>query len=225
MGKHHDWLAGRAVRQILVEPGQLIGPQIPHAARLEVVHIVERNKMHAILVEAVPAIRGIWGEAIVKGAAIIFQQIMFAGDVMCGEAGAANDLVGGIELISARQMGNIAGVEQQGRARFRAHRLHRGGECRGRIHVRGVGETDMAIADLHEAQAAGARGSRGTANQRAGGNTAGYGPDHTGTDPCHALQDVAAAAAPVCVHCGHSVGCGVLDWGGGEFIRRGGGFF
>ena len=49
------WLAGRAARSLL-QPVELLGAEVAEAAGLEVLHVVEADEVHALLVEAILAL-------------------------------------------------------------------------------------------------------------------------------------------------------------------------
>ena len=108
-----------------------------------------------------------------------------------------------------RELADVAGVDDEvGLARHRGDpgdRLAVGGA---RVGVdRRLGEADMAVADLHEAERPGRPRGRGRLQADRGGHAAGQRPDQAGPGPRHAFQEAAAAFAGlaifVVVRCAH----------------------
>ena len=110
MREDDDRLAGGPASQIVLQPLELFVPQIAQAAGLEVLHIVQTDEMHALLVEAVVALAGPLGESLEEGLAILVEHIVLARHIMRIEPGAPDDLLGGVELLGARQLADVAGV-------------------------------------------------------------------------------------------------------------------
>src|SRR5579864_7886985 len=54
MRKKHDWSAGRASLEIVLKPLQLFVTQRSHASSFQICDIYETNKMHTLVIEAVP---------------------------------------------------------------------------------------------------------------------------------------------------------------------------
>ena len=78
---------------------------------------------------------------------------MFAGDVVHVECGLADELVGIVELVRLREMGDVAGVDHEGG--LRRHRFDLGDGFAQRAERVGVGrlvEADVAVADLKEGE-------------------------------------------------------------------------
>ena len=92
-------------------------------------------------------------------------------------------------------MGDVAGVEQEGRlggsAAMRASAACQG---RGRIGIGGLVEADMGVADLDEAEPPPSAACR-IAEQHGARHAAGDGPQHAGAGPGHAFQEAAAVDA------------------------------
>ena len=159
MREHHDRLARRASPQIVLEPFELRLPELPEPAGAQVGHVVQADEVHASLVEAVPS-SGLRAarEALEEGPAVIHEHVVLAGHVVRVEPGAAHQPFRGVELRRAREVADIAGVDQQlRRAAMLAQQADRLLQRRGRIGVRAVGKADMAVADLHEGEIAGRR--------------------------------------------------------------------
>ena len=80
--------------------------------------------------------------------------VVLAGNVVDVEAGAADHLVGIVELLGLRQMRDVAGVDHEGRLRREladlADRFLQGAEG---VGVGRLVEADMAVADLQEGEA------------------------------------------------------------------------
>ena len=55
--EYDDGLARRPVREVALQPDELLGAEITEPAGLKVLHVVERDEVHALLIEAVPALR------------------------------------------------------------------------------------------------------------------------------------------------------------------------
>ena len=51
MGKQHDGSGGAFTLQVVGEPGKLFGTQSAQSSGLQICHIDEADKMHAILVK------------------------------------------------------------------------------------------------------------------------------------------------------------------------------
>jgi hypothetical protein len=117
--------------------------------------------MHAVVVEAVPA-RALGALAIAGEIGLpetLVHEVVLARDVMHVELDLADDLIGIVELVGLGKMGDVAGMNHEGR--LGRHRLHLGdglaqrAEC---IRVGRLAEADMAVADLQEGEARRFRG-------------------------------------------------------------------
>jgi hypothetical protein len=117
--------------------------------------------MHAVVVEAVPA-RALGALAIAGEIGLpetLVHEVVLARDVMHVELDLADDLIGIVELVGLGKMGDVAGMNHEGR--LGRHRLHLGdglaqrAEC---IRVGRLAEADMAVADPQEGEARRFRG-------------------------------------------------------------------
>ena len=162
-------------------------------------------------------------EALEEGPAVVDQHVVLAGHVVRLQPGAADELLGRVELRGAREMADIAGVDQQLRAVAPLpHQLDRLAERAGRVGVRRVVEADMAVADLHEGEVAGRlrRGRLRAGQHGRAGHPARHGPEHAAAGPQHAGQRAAAIDRVP-----HVVLLGLVDMeedgAGPRFIRGG----
>lgn len=55
MGEHHNRGACGAASQVILEPIELVFAERSHAARLQVRHVVEADKVDTLVIEALPA--------------------------------------------------------------------------------------------------------------------------------------------------------------------------
>ena len=121
---------------------------------------------------------------------------MLAGDVVDGEPGAADHLCGIVELIGLGEMGDVAGVDHEGRLlRQRADLGDRLLKRRQRVRVGRLVEADMAVADLQEGEGGGFRRLRLAEQAERFRHAAGDCPQNAGARPDHAFEGVAAADA------------------------------
>src|SRR6266702_684192 len=191
MGKKDDRCAGGAAFQILFQPLQLLLSQNTQAAFFDIHDIDEPDEMHALLVEAVPArAPGPFAEAFAVLRSVIVDDVMLARHVKdIASLATLQDLLERVEFLGFSEMGEVAGVEHEGRSfgqgvNFR-HRLPQGG---GDVFVRFLVETNMAVADLDETQVrpGGHRSRVGTRTERLGPeNAAGHGPEDASAGPGH----------------------------------------
>ena len=192
----------RATLEVVLQPFELLVAEIAQAAGLEIDDIDEADEVHAVGVEAVPA--GALGAAAIALAVelhVIIEDVVLAGHVMHVEAGLGDDPVGVVEFGRLGEMGDIAGMNDEGW-------LHRQGldlvdrffERADGVGVGGLVETDMAVADLQERQPT-RFGSRRLADNAHGTRHAACDrPQDASTGPGHAFQDFAPAdAVPVIV--------------------------
>src|SRR5271166_5341712 len=116
MREHDNRGRGALVRKVAGEPGDLLGPEIAHAAGLEVNHIDEADEMDAALIERIPPrALGVFAVAIEIGLALpLVDDVMFAWDVINVELGLTYGLIGIVELLRLRQMRDVAGVDHEG---------------------------------------------------------------------------------------------------------------
>ncbi len=122
MGEHHEERAAGEPLHVLVEPFQLLRAEAAQTRRLEVQDVDQANEVHALIIEALPAIAGgpfpIAGEKLL---AAIGKDIVLARHVedLAG-LNAIERLGEGIEGAGLLAMGEVAGVQQKGRAGCRA---------------------------------------------------------------------------------------------------------
>ena len=113
--------------------------------------------MRALLIEAVPAVPlRLLAEALVEHLPVVVEHIVLAGNV--------EDFLGletlerlrqRVELFRLRQLRQIAGVQHEcRRCGQRVHLGNRRAQRRGNVRVCVLVESDVAVADLHEAQVA-----------------------------------------------------------------------
>src|SRR6476659_10984812 len=115
MGEDDDWRRVRFVLDIVVEPGELVGPEPSKAAGLEVDHVDEGNEVNAVIVEAVPT-RAL-GALTVTGeiglAQALVDDVMLAGNVVHIELGLTDQLAGIVEFVGLGALGDIAAMNHE----------------------------------------------------------------------------------------------------------------
>ena len=155
MGEDDDRRRVRFVLDIVGEPGELVGPEPSKAAGLEVDHVDEANEMNAVIVEAVPT-RALGALAVtveIGLAQALVDDVMLAGNVVNVELGLTDQLVGIVEFVGLGEMGDIAGMDHEGRARLQRLDLADGLAKRAeRIRIGRFIEADMAVADMRKGE-------------------------------------------------------------------------
>src|SRR5579875_3051927 len=100
MREHHDRLRGRTALYVILQPFELLVPEIAETAALQVDDVDEPDEVHAVGVETV--ITGPLGAAAVafaiELALLVVEHIVLAGDVMHVEPRLRDDLLGVVEL-------------------------------------------------------------------------------------------------------------------------------
>ena len=160
--------------------------------------------MHALLVEAVPAIAfGVLAVALAVLLAVIFKNVVLAGNEehILGGRGFKN-LVDGVELRRLGEVADVAGVQNECRRHGqRVDLADRGFQGRNHVGVRGLVESHVAVADLDETEFA----LRGLCD--VGGIVESVGLQHStfehaegsGAGPRHAFQESSAVDSVVVV--------------------------
>src|SRR5512132_3044879 len=156
--------------------------------------------MDTTMVEAVPAV-SLFAVAVVfeVTSRAVVEHVVLAGDVVDTlDLDVLEKLGGGVELLGLGQVGNVAGVNDEGRPRrYRIDLLDGAADGAGDVRVGFPLEADVAIAQLDEGEAAG-RGFRslGLADEAgAARNAAAHRPQDAGAGPRHALEGVAPGRA------------------------------
>ncbi len=214
VGEHHHRLARRTARKVLLQPAQLVGPQVAHAAALELLDVHQADEVHAGVVEAVPAVaQGSLAVAVQEGLALpLVEQVVLAGNMERLEPRLAQDLVRVVEFLRLGELGDVAGVDDEiGLHRHGPDLGHRLAERRPRVGVRILVEADVAVAHLQEGEglhlAAGAapRRSQGLVERNRGGQAPADRPEHSRARPGHAFEETATVGA--LGHWGCPAGC------------------
>jgi hypothetical protein len=96
--------------EILLQPGKLGLAQVAHAAGLQLLDVDQSHEMHAVVVEAVPAVaqRALAVAGEVGRAVALIQHVVLARHVEHGQSGLLEDLVGVVELLVAGQLADVA---------------------------------------------------------------------------------------------------------------------
>ena len=170
VGEDDDRGGGGKALHIIGEPSQLLGPELAHAAGLEVHHIVETDEMDTFLVEGIPArALGVLAVALEIGLERhLVEVIVLARHVVHVETHAADDLSGVVELFGLRQMGDVARMKHERRLvgkRFdlgdrllqRAQRVRIGGLVEANVTVGNLQEGEPALRSLRRSHQAGFR--------------------------------------------------------------------
>src|SRR5262245_13124443 len=121
---------------------------------------------------------------------------MFAGHVMHVEPRLRGDAVGVVKFGWLGQMGDIAGVNDEGWLdRKRSDLVQRFVERADSVRVRRLVESEMAVADLKEGQPTRFGGPCLADNAHRARDAAGDGPQNAGASPGHAFENFAPADA------------------------------
>ena len=140
----------RPALEVVLQPFELLVAEIAQSAGLEIDDVDEADEMHAVGVEAVPA--RAFGAATVAVAVelhVLVEDVMFARHVMHVEPGLRDDAVGVVELGRLGEMGDIAGMNDEGWLHAQSLDLvDRFLERAERVGIGRLVEPDMAVADL-----------------------------------------------------------------------------
>src|SRR5581483_767722 len=163
MRENDDRRAVRFPAEVVRKPRQLRFAKIAEAAAFEIDDVHKADEMYTVIVEAVPAVAFCaFAVAVeISLAAAFIDDVVLAGHIADVEARFRNNLVSVIEFGRLREMRDVAGVNHEGGALF--YRLHFADgllQCAERVRIRGLAETDMAVADLQEREAFGLGRSR-----------------------------------------------------------------
>ena len=181
----------------MLQPFELLGAEIAQTAGFEIEGIDQSDEMHAVGVEAVPAVT-LGGPAVtfLIDFAIGIDEVVFAGHVMHVEPRLRNDVIGVVEFLFLRQVGDVAGVDHEGRL------LRQGVDLFDRLFQRaervGIGrlvKPDVAVADLQERQSARVGRLCLAHDAERVRHAARDCPQDAGAAPGHAFQHLAAADA------------------------------
>ena len=153
--QQHDRCRGGKPGEIVLEPVELGAAERALAMIAQLHDIDQPDDMHALDVEAVPAVAGgVRTERGIERARIVaVHEVMFAGNEKHRGGQFRQHLLRQVELGRRRQMRDVAGVDDEiGRARQGADTGDRFLERCHRIGVGRFGKSDMGIADLRERQ-------------------------------------------------------------------------
>jgi hypothetical protein len=131
-------------------------------------------------------------------------KVVLAGDVVHIERRFADELVGIVELVRLREMGDVAGVDHE--RGLRRHRFDLGDGFAQRAERVGVGrlvEADVAVADLEEGEGWSLGGEHLVEQAQGFRHAARQGPQHASPGPDHALEGAPAGDSSF-----FDVGCG-----------------
>ncbi len=207
VSEDHD---GRGVSprgEVGLEPGQLIGAQLAHAARFELLDVDQADEVDALMVEAEPAVAGrALAVAIEEGLAVpVVQHVVLARHVEGLQPRLAQDLIGVVELVVPRQLADVAGVDDEvGRLRQRPDLGDGLAVGDPGVRIGRLGEADVAVGHLHEVEAGALRRLRQRlvqADRRQ--HPAADAPHRSRARPSQAAQDI-PAVGPIPIF-GHGV--------------------
>ena len=227
MREHHDGGAGRQAGHVFLQPFQLRFAQRPQAGALQVDHIHQPDEVHAMCVEAVPAVAfGALAVAVEVALAVFLQYVVLPGNGVDLQSGRFQKLRTVIEFLGLGQMRDVAGVNDERRlVGLAGHLLQRFLEGAGHVGVDRLVEAQMAVADLREAEALGLR-RFGRSYQAGGGDAPGNTPDRGGARPAHTGQKAAAVLVLGCVcHGVFLLGVGTVGDPFSRITGGGGGLF
>jgi hypothetical protein len=192
----HDRGAARERRQVPLEPLELIRAQAAELARLEVEHVDEPHEVHPAVVERLPAAtRPAHREPVQVLGAAVREHVVLSRDVEGPlDAGALERLAHRVERARLLGVGDVAGVDQEGRLGVeRLDARDRGLEGAQRVGIRRALEPDVGVADLDEAEALPGpfRLGRPRPEHARARHTPDHRPQQAGAGPRHALQEAA----------------------------------
>lgn len=198
---------GRAVGnsfQIVGDPRELVLAEHAEPALANVEDVIEADEMRPLVIEAKPAIAFCsLAEPFEILFAVVVQDIVLARDVKDAAALTIfQNLLERVEFLRLREVGEIAGVENEIRRRRQrvdlGHRFLQGAE---HILVCFLVEPNVAVADLHEGEISADLRRLGAAwpqNSR-DDEAAARGPEHARSGPGHAFQKAAPVDAVMVV--------------------------
>src|ERR1700691_159395 len=169
MREDHNWSRMALASQIGLQPVELVEPHVTHCINLHAV--VQLHEMNAFVVEAVPAIaKRALAEAILVLRAIV-NIIVLAGDIEDPvDLRTLDHLRRGIELGGLRILRNISRMYHEIRRLYAARDsidlVDRLGQSACHIRVCSLVKSDVAVADLHEAEVLYLAGRGGVALHR-----------------------------------------------------------
>src|SRR5258708_17421527 len=197
VGKDDDRGRCRAALEVALQPFELLVAEIPQASGLEIDHVDETDEVHTVGVEAVPA--RAFGAATVAVAVelhVLVENVMFARYVMHVEPRLRDDAVGVVEFGRLGEMGDIAGVNDEGWLdRKRIDLVQSFLERADSVRVRPLFESDMAVTGLQVSQPTRCDGPCRPDNAHRARDAAADAPHDAGTGPGHAFENFAPADA------------------------------
>ena len=207
MGEDDDRRTALQPLDVLLEPFKLFVAKRAQPPGLQVDDIDEADEVHAALIEAVPpGSLCALAKSLQVTLAVVFEDIVFAGNVKHRQRQLGQHLLQRVELGRLRQMREITGVQhERGLFWCRLDLRHRRPQRRGDISVRRFVEADMTVADLDESDPAAHAGAVARPaplrllDRHAFEHAARQGPHRAGTDPGHALQKPATIKVPFVV--------------------------
>src|SRR5689334_6328026 len=115
MSENHDRGRRRTTGKVGLQPFELLGPKIAHPARLQVSDIDQRDKMNTAMIEAVPTCaRAALAETVEECLAPVgIEHVMLTRDVEDWKPQFFQHLFGVIELLIARQLRDVTGVDEE----------------------------------------------------------------------------------------------------------------
>src|SRR5262245_147550 len=151
-----DWRAAREPLDIALQPLELFGPERAEPTGLEVDDVDKADEVDAVLIEAVPArTLGALAEALQVAPAIVLEHVVLAWDVEDGERQFGQHLLQRVKLRRLRQMRQVTRMKDKRRRLGRSLDFRDcGAQRRCDVGVRRLVESDMAVADLDEAERA-----------------------------------------------------------------------
>src|SRR5690349_17759180 len=103
------------MRDIIADPGDLIGAEAAETTRIQMHDVDERDEVHARLIETVPAVAArVRAEAVQKFTTVTrVLRVMFTRHEMNWHIEFAQNLLGVVELLGRREVGNVAGMDDE----------------------------------------------------------------------------------------------------------------
>ena len=187
---------------VLLQPLELLGAEIAEAAGLEIHDVHEPDEVHALVVEAEPALAScVLAVALQVLPAVVGEHVVLARDVEdLAHLGPDQHLLKRVEFLGLREVREVARVDQE--IRRDGQRLNPAdGRLQGRddVLVGVLRKPDVAVADLREDEVSGgeptaAREAEERQRRRLEHARRGH-PGHASARPRHAVQKAASVDA------------------------------
>jgi uncharacterized protein (DUF1800 family) len=196
MGKDDDRRRGGKPGEIVGEPGQLLRAKLAKAAGLQIDDVDKPNEPNTAVIEGIiSGSLGALAVAIDIGfAERLVDHVVLAGHIMDVETGCADQLACVVEFDWLGQMGDVAGMQHEGRLDGEPFDfVDRLAERCPSVRVGWLFKADVAVADLDKAERGlGCRGGLAAEEVERARYAAAQRPYDAGSSPNHTFQGLAA---------------------------------